>query len=211
MMPLRVAAAVIRPGAFTLAKASRRAPLDASTGAGAPGRPRSGCGVRLGPRSEAAREFVQGVPSVPGGPDAAWASLGHAPFEAGYAAPTSARAILLTRRKPGKRHAGQWELPGGKLEPGEDGPQCLVRELAEELGVIVTIGAFVMEHVHDYGSDPRQGRQIALAAWEATLNGGHWVLADHDRLAWVEPADLAAFDLAAADIPIARRLAGDAP
>ena len=132
---------------------------------------------------------------------------GAAPFEAGYATPRSARAILLARRRPGKRHAGRWELPGGKLETGEDGPRCLVRELVEELGITVRVGVFVGEHVHDYWADPAHGGRIALAAWEAEIVGGNWTLVDHDRLAWALPSELARFELAAADVPIARLLA----
>ncbi|MCX6464910.1 MAG: CoA pyrophosphatase [Pseudonocardiales bacterium] len=45
-------------------------------------------------------------------------------------------ALLLTRRAAGlRRHAGQWALPGGRLDPGEDAPTAARRELAEELGL----------------------------------------------------------------------------
>ncbi len=45
--------------------------------------------------------------------------------------------FLLQKRPPGKRHAGLWEFPGGKVETGEMPRLALVRELAEELGIAV--------------------------------------------------------------------------
>ena len=45
--------------------------------------------------------------------------------------------ILVAQRPEGKALAGLWEFPGGKLEPGERPEPALIRELAEELGIIV--------------------------------------------------------------------------
>jgi 8-oxo-dGTP diphosphatase len=49
--------------------------------------------------------------------------------------------VLLTQRKAGAHLEGLWELPGGKLDPGEDPRDALVRELREELGIEVEVGA----------------------------------------------------------------------
>ena len=47
-------------------------------------------------------------------------------------------ALVLTRRAAGlRRHAGQWALPGGRLDPGESPTQAAIREMAEEVGIQV--------------------------------------------------------------------------
>ena len=45
--------------------------------------------------------------------------------------------VLVQQRPAGRHHAGLWEFPGGKLEPDESAEAALVRELSEELGIVV--------------------------------------------------------------------------
>ncbi len=108
---------------------------------------------------------------------------------------------LIARRGPDKRHAGKWELPGGKLEPGESAAQCLERELVEELGIAVSVGAWIATNEHDYGGGP-----LALEAWRCRWESGRLTPVDHDAFAWVAPAEMLAFDLAEADIPLVHAL-----
>ncbi|HYF60840.1 MAG TPA: CoA pyrophosphatase [Burkholderiaceae bacterium] len=71
--------------------------------------------------------------------------------------PTHARwsdeaALLLTRRTAHlNRHAGQWALPGGRLDPGETAERAALRELEEELGLEVDPGA-VLGRLDDYAT-----------------------------------------------------------
>ena len=60
--------------------------------------------------------------------------------------------ILVSKRAYGDRFEQCWELPGGKLAPGEDPAHCIHREIQEELGVTVTIVAALPEISHDYAS-----------------------------------------------------------
>src|SRR5579863_7063017 len=47
------------------------------------------------------------------------------------------RRVLIAQRPEGKALAGLWEFPGGKLEPNEAPEDALIRELGEELGIVV--------------------------------------------------------------------------
>lgn len=60
--------------------------------------------------------------------------------------------ILISKRPETSAHAGKWELPGGKLEPGETPEQALVREISEELCVAVEAGPRFKTVTHDYGN-----------------------------------------------------------
>jgi 8-oxo-dGTP diphosphatase len=105
--------------------------------------------------------------------------------------------VLVARRGPRQRHAGWWELPGGKLEPGETEPQALARELREELGIEVSVGARLDEATHHY-----PGITVRLAAWSATLAAGEPTATEHDALKWVRPHELADLAWAPADVPL---------
>ena len=59
-------------------------------------------------------------------------------------------ALLLTRRSLHlKRHAGQWALPGGRIDPGETPEQAALRELEEEVGLRLDAGA-VLGRLDDF-------------------------------------------------------------
>jgi 8-oxo-dGTP pyrophosphatase MutT (NUDIX family) len=61
---------------------------------------------------------------------------------AAYALITNgAGRVLLTRHPDSRRHAGRWLLPGGGVEHGEHPEQAVIREVMEETGLPVRIGA----------------------------------------------------------------------
>jgi 8-oxo-dGTP diphosphatase len=106
--------------------------------------------------------------------------------------------VLLTQRKPGAHLAGAWELPGGKVNDGEDPRDALRRELAEELGIDVWVGEIVDVTFHRY---LEAGKTILLLFFEATRVSGS-----------AEPRalDVAAFEWAGVDgLDPARFPAGD--
>ena len=92
--------------------------------------------------------------------------------------------LLIVQRKPGGRHGGYWEFPGGKIEAGESAEQSLVRELTEELGVTVRVGPLVGES--DDGTIKLRG--YLIHEWR-----GEVVLVDHVASRWCVPAELLDF------------------
>ena len=88
--------------------------------------------------------------------------------------------IFIARRRKGKSMAGKWEFPGGKLEDGEREPECLKRELFEELGMQVEIREKVGENIHHYDTF-----SIRLIAYRCTFISATYQKTDHDAYVWV--------------------------
>lgn len=105
--------------------------------------------------------------------------------------------LLACRRPEGKHLGGKWEFPGGKIEPGEEPPQALIRELAEELGIVVSPLRRLSPVVWDYGRGP-----IRLEPWICRIVSGSPIAHEHSEIRWCSPAELTALDWAAADLPI---------
>ncbi len=110
--------------------------------------------------------------------------------------------ILAARRKRGSHLEGHWEFPGGKLEPDESPKDCLVRELAEEIGVRVRPREILEVVFHRYPE-----KSVLLLFYRCELLEGEPRPIDCDEIRWVSLADLPSLDWAPADVPFVLRLA----
>lgn len=104
--------------------------------------------------------------------------------------------ILACRRRPGISSAGLWEFPGGKVEQGETPEAALAREIREELGIDIRVGALVDRSTTALAS----GRLIDLACYDARAETPPMQSLDHDELRWLLPQDLGSLSWAAPDL-----------
>ncbi|MCV7315051.1 NUDIX domain-containing protein [Mycolicibacillus parakoreensis] len=104
-------------------------------------------------------------------------------------------ALLVAQRGRPPELAGRWELPGGKVAPGESEPAALARELAEELGVAepdVHVGGRI-------GTDVALTATMTLRAYRVRLTGAPPRPLEHRALRWVDAAGLHHVDWVPAD------------
>ena len=108
----------------------------------------------------------------------------------------SAGQLLACRRIPSR--GGRWEFPGGKVEPSETPEHALAREIREELGVGVTVGAVITVY---------ESAELTLTSYHAELSGHRPTSStDHDALEWLNTDELDTLDWSAADLPTVRIL-----
>lgn len=109
--------------------------------------------------------------------------------------------FLLTKRLEDAHLAGQWEFPGGKVEPDEDPREAVARECLEECEIEVDVGEILEVVFHRF-----EHESVLLLFYRCTLISGevaHLGVADH---AWVRVEELADYDLPPADAPVIARL-----
>ena len=115
---------------------------------------------------------------------------------------TDARGrILLARRTEGRDLAGLWEFPGGKREPGESAEAALIRELHEELGIDVELGAPLIAVPQQYPHKRLRLDVRMIARWRGTAKGH-----EGQALAWVPPHKLPQYPMPPADRPVVAAL-----
>jgi 8-oxo-dGTP diphosphatase len=111
--------------------------------------------------------------------------------------------ILICQRKRGGRHALKWEFPGGKVEPGEDSPSALARELHEELQIDAVIGPLIDAVTVQYPARP----PIHLQFYSVTEFSGEPVNIEFERIVWEDRRNLPTYDFLEGDIAFVKKLA----
>ena len=92
--------------------------------------------------------------------------------------------FLAARRSKNEKHAGWWEFPGGKFEDGENASECLIREIFEELELVVETGELIGKWIYDHGDIV-----VRLHVVECFIVSGEINLHVHDKLKWCDGPD----------------------
>ena len=108
--------------------------------------------------------------------------------------------VFIARRSTGDPNVlGKWEFPGGKVEPDEDELFAIEREISEELNINIKANYFITNNICEYPH-----KTIDLRLYNCTYNNGDLNLNDHSEYKWVLKEELLDYDLAEADIPLAK-------
>ena len=110
--------------------------------------------------------------------------------------------VLLAQRPEGKSYGGLWEFPGGKIEAGETPEEATVRELVEELDILVT--PVTAHPSYEFAND--KGINIRFVPVTCEWNGGPITLNEHQGAQFVPTDEVESWPLAPPDFNALRYL-----
>ena len=110
--------------------------------------------------------------------------------------------VLIAKRATGDENTlRKWEFPGGKVELNESEENAIEREIKEEFEMNIKANEFIVNNVCEYPN-----RTIDLRLYDCEYVSGEFKLHDHFECSWVNIENLLEYDLAPADIPLAKYL-----
>lgn len=113
--------------------------------------------------------------------------------------------ILIARRSTGDENVlGKWEFPGGKVESNETEEHAIEREIKEEFELDIKANKYITNNVCEYPT-----KIVDLRLYECEYISGEFKLHDHSEYKWVNINELLNYDLALADIPLAKYIANN--
>lgn len=111
--------------------------------------------------------------------------------------------VLIAQRPEGKTMAGLWELPGGKVEPGETPEATVIRELKEEVGIDVTGACLAPLTFASHGYDEFH---LLMPLYVCRRWDGVVTPREGQAVKWVRPVRLRDYPMPPADIPLISHL-----
>lgn len=117
--------------------------------------------------------------------------------------------LLAARRAADTAHAGRWELPGGKVERGEEPARALTREIREELGTTAYLHGRLAGPLPGGWwplTPPEAALAYRMAVWVATVGAEPRPVEGHDELRWLGREELFSVEWIGADLAIVAAL-----
>jgi 8-oxo-dGTP diphosphatase len=111
--------------------------------------------------------------------------------------------VLLQERPPGKKLAGMWEFPGGKVEAGERPEEALIRELKEELGIEVPEACLAP---FAFASHGYEDMHLLMPLFVCRRWNGLVTPMEGQTLKWVRPVAMRELPMPPADTPLVAQL-----
>ena len=102
--------------------------------------------------------------------------------------------VLICQRTAEKNCGLLWEFPGGKIEAGETGEQCIVRECQEELGVTLSVERELKDITYEYPD-----RIVHLHFYICNIVNGDPEKKEHNALEWIGPDEIDQYKFCPAD------------